>query len=74
MSAVQQLATLIATAVREANSTIGMAERATVSGSNVVTNHGVYPYDVVAPINLYDGKSVWIQVAESGDVAVIIGD
>lgn len=73
MSAVQQLATLIATAVREARSTIGMAELATVSGSNVITGHGAYAYDVCCPINLYDGKEVWIQVTEDGN-AVIIGD
>lgn len=73
MSAVQQLATLIATAVREAKSTVGMAERATVSGDTVVTGHGAYAYDVCCPINLYDGKQVWIQVTEDGN-AVIIGD
>lgn len=70
---VQRLATVIATAVRTAQSTVGMAERATVSGDTVVTDHGVYTYDAACPVNLYDGKSVWIQVTEDG-TAVIIGD
>lgn len=70
---VQQLANLIATAVAQANSTVGMAERAVVSGGVVTTNHGSYAYDVVCPITLYDGKEVWIQVTQSGN-AIIIGD
>lgn len=73
MSAVQQLATLIATAVRDARSTVGMAEIATVSGNNVVTNRGSYAYDVCCPVDIYDGKQVWVQVTEDGN-AVIIGD
>ena len=70
---VQRLADLIASAVIYANSTRGMAERAIVSGDTVVTTHGAYAYDVVCPINLYDGKEVWIQLTED-DIAVIIGD
>lgn len=70
---VQRLANIIATAVAEARSTVGKAERATVSGDSVVTNRGSYSYDLVCPINLYDGKSVWIQVTEDGR-AIIIGD
>ena len=73
MSGVQNLANLIATAVAQANSTVGMAERAVVSGGVVTTHHGSYAYDVVCPINLYDGKEVWIQVTQSGN-AIIIGD
>lgn len=70
---VKQLAQLIATAVKTANSTIGMAERATVSGDTVITGHGAYTYDACCPINLYDGKQVWIQITED-NTAVIIGD
>ena len=70
---VQKLANTIAKAVFEARSTVGMAERATVSGDMVVTGHGVYAYDCVCPINLYNGKMVWIQVTDAGN-AIIIGD
>lgn len=73
MSAVQQLATVIANAVQQANSAIGMAERGTISGETVVTNHGVYSYDAACPVALYDGKQVWLQVTADG-TAVIIGD
>lgn len=70
---VQKLANVIAKAVNEARSTVGMAERATVSGDVVVTGHGVYAYDCICPITLYEGKPVWIQVTQDGN-AVIIGD
>ena len=70
---VQQLANVIATAVKEARSTIGMAERGVISGNTVTTNHGVFTYSVCCPIQIYDGKMVWLQVCEDG-TAVIIGD
>lgn len=70
---VQQLASVIAAAVKQANSTVGMAERGTISGTSVVTNHGAYTYSLACPINVYDGKVVWLQVTEDG-TAVIIGD
>ena len=70
---VQQLANTIAAAIKEARSTVGMAERAVISGSTVVTNHGVYTYDSACPLNLYEGKTVWVQITEDG-IAVIIGD
>jgi len=70
---VQKLANLIATAVKEARSTVGAAERATVSGESVVTSHGVYGYDLACPINIYDGKVVWVQISQDG-TAVIVGD
>ena len=73
MSGVQRLATLIATAVQKANSTVGMAERGIISGGRVVANSGTYNYDAACPLNLYDGKQVWIQVTEDG-IALIIGD
>ena len=74
MSAVQKLAETIALAVKEATSTIGMAERATVSGDIVITSHGAYPYATACPINLYDGKQVWVQITADKATAVIIGD
>lgn len=70
---VERLASVIAAAVKKANSTVGMAERGVISGTSVITNHGAYTYDCACPVNLYDGKQVWIQVTESG-TAVIIGD
>lgn len=73
MSSIQELANVIAKAVREARSTVGMAERATVAGDTVVTGHGAYAYDLVCPINVYDGKQVWIQVTQDGN-AIIVGD
>lgn len=73
MNAVQQLASTIANAVKKANSTVGMAEQAVVSGGSVVTSHGIYSYTLCCPIDIYDGKTVWIQITDSGD-AVIIGD
>lgn len=70
---VESLANLIAHSIKEAKSKIGMAERAIVSGDTVTTTHGVFAYDVVCPVDLYDGKEVWIQISEDG-TAVIIGD
>lgn len=73
MSAVQELADLIANAVRAAQNTVGMIERGTVSGTNVVTNNGVYAYDLTCPINVYEGKQVYGMVSDEG-VFVIVGD
>ena len=70
---VQQLASVIATAVKTATSTIGMAEKGIISGGTVVTVHGVYRIASACPINLYDGRQVWVQVSEDGKTAVVIG-
>ena len=70
---VQQLANLIATAVKKANDTVGMAEQGIISGGTVVTTHGVYRIASACPINLYDGRQVWVQVSEDGKTAVVIG-
>ena len=73
MSSISRLANLIATAVKTATNTVGMAERGIISGKTVVTTHGAYTYEAVCPITLYDGKEVWIQITADG-TAVIIGD
>lgn len=70
---VQQLASVIATAVKTATSTIGMAEKGIISGGTVVTTHGVYKIASACPLNLYDGRQVWVQVTEDGKTAVVIG-
>lgn len=70
---VQQLANVIATAVKTATDTIGMAERGIISGGTVVTTHGIYKIASACPINLYDGRQVWVQVSEDGRTAVVIG-
>jgi hypothetical protein len=70
---VQQLASVIATAVKTATSTIGMAEKGIISGGTVVTTHGVYKIASACPINLYDGRQVWVQVTDDGKTAVVIG-
>lgn len=70
---VQRLATVIATAVKTARDTVGKAERATISGSSVVTSHGVYGFVCCCPVDIFDGKQVWVQIADD-DTAVIIGD
>lgn len=70
---VQKLADVIATAVAEARSTRGMAEIGVVNGSNIVTNRGIFPYDLAVDIALYDGKQVWVQMSEEG-IAVIVGE
>lgn len=70
---VQRLASVIATAVKTATSTIGMAERGIISGGTVVTTHGVYRIASACPLNLYDGRQVWCQVTEDGKTAVVIG-
>lgn len=74
MSSIDRLANIIAQAVHTATSTIGMAERAIVSGQTVITSHGAYTYDVVCPVALYDGKSVWVLITADKSTAVIIGD
>ena len=70
---VRDLALYLANLIQESRSRVGMAERATIAGNSVITNHGAYTYDAACPVSLYDGKSVWVQVAEDG-TAVIIGD
>lgn len=70
---VQQLASVIATAVKTATSTIGMAERGIISDGTVVTTRGVYRIATACPINLYNGRQVWVQVSEDGKTAVVIG-
>ena len=70
---VQQLANVIATAVKKATDTVGMAERGIISGGTVVTTHGIYKIASACPINLYDGRQVWVQVSEDGRTAVVIG-
>ncbi len=70
---VQRLANTIAKAVQEATSKRGMAELATVSDDIVITPHGAYGFDTCCPVNLYNGKTVWIQLTEQGN-AVIIGE
>lgn len=70
---VQILANVIADAVNRANSTIGMAERGTISGTNVITSHGAYAYDTCCPVDIYEGKEVWVQITYDGN-ALIIGD
>lgn len=70
---VQQLARFLADIVVTAQSKNGVAERGVISGASVVTDRGVYTYDAACPIDLYEGKTVWVQVAED-NTAVIIGD
>ena len=70
---IQKLADIIAGAVAEARSTRGMAEKGIVNGSDIVTNRGVFPYDLAVDIDLYEGKQVWVQMSED-NVAVIVGE
>ena len=70
---IQKLADIIAGAVAEARSTRGMAELGVVSGSDIVTNRGVFPYDLAVDIDLYEGKQVCVQMSED-NVAVIVGE
>lgn len=72
MSEINRLASVIAAAVKQANSTVGMAERGTISGTSVITSHGAHPYDLACPVNVYDGREVWVQLTEDG-TAVVIG-
>ena len=52
---------------------VGVAERGTIAGDSVVTSRGSYSYELACPVNVYDGKEVWVQIAEEG-IAVVIGD
>ena len=70
---VQHLASLIATAVKKATDTVGMAEKGIISNGTVVTTHGVYKIAAACPLNLYEGRQVWVQVTEDGKTAVVIG-
>ena len=70
---VQELANVIATAVREARSTKGMAQKGVISGDRVIGDNGTYVYDAVCPITLYDNKQVWYVLSDT-NVAVIVGD
>lgn len=70
---VLNLANYLADTIRRARDTVGMAERGTIAGNSVITSRGAYSYDAACPITLYDGKNVWVQVAQDG-TAVVIGD
>ena len=70
---VHALAVYLAEQIKKAQDNSGVAERAVVSGSTVVTGHGAYAYDLACPVNMYDGKTVWVQLSNDG-TAVVIGD
>ena len=70
---VQNLANMIAAAVKKANDKTGMAEKGIITGDRVVCEGGAFSYDAACPVNLYDGKQVWVQRTADG-IAVIIGD
>ena len=70
---VESLARTIRTAVDIARNTNGKAQKGVYSGGVVNCNGTTYSAICAVPINLYNGKAVWVQVTDNG-VAVIIGD
>ena len=70
---VETLARTIRTAVDIARNTNGKARKGIYTAGVINCDGTAYSAVCAVPINLYDGKSVWVQVADNG-VAVIIGD
>ena len=70
---IQRLADTIANAVKFVNDTRGKAEIGIYNNGMVTLERGTVPATKGVPVNLYNGKQVWVQVT-SGNTAVIIGD
>lgn len=70
---VERLAATVAEAIRKISDTRGVAEYGVYSSGQVTISSGTFPAVKAVPVNLYDGKQVWVQLTESG-TAVIIGD
>ena len=70
---VESLANTVATAIKAVRDNKGKAEYGVYSGGMVTVESGTYSAVKAVPINLYDGKQVWVQLSADG-VAVIIGE
>jgi len=70
---IQKLADTIAKAVTVAKDTNGKARRGVYSGGMVTVDIGTFPAVKAVPVNLYNGKQVWVQIT-AGNTAIIIGD
>ena len=70
---VQTLATVIADAINIARNKNGKAQKGTYSHGFVTVEEGTLPAIKAVPVNLYEGKIVWVQVTEDKN-AVIIGE
>lgn len=73
MNDVNRLANTIAGAIRLAHDTNGKAQYGVYNGGRVTVDTGTYPAVKAVPVNLYEGKQVWVQISADGN-AVIIGD
>ena len=70
---VADLANTLAKAVQKAREENGKAQSGVYSGGQVTTASGTYTAIKAVPVNLFDGKQVWVQVTATGS-AIIIGD
>ena len=70
---VEKLAATVAEAIRTISDTRGKAEYGVYSAGQVTVNSGTYSAVKAVPVNLYEGKQVWVQITATGS-AVIIGD
>ena len=70
---VQALADVIAGAIKTARDTTGKAQHGVYSGGMVTVDTGCYSAVKAVPVNLYEGKQVWVQISAEG-TAVIIGE
>lgn len=70
---VQRLANTIAQAVKYVQDTRGKAQHGVYNNGMVTLDTGTIPATKAVPINLYNGKQVWVQVT-NGNTAIIIGE
>lgn len=74
MGNVEKLAKAIGDAVYYTKNFSGKAQYAAWHGGNVTVKEGTIPAVPAVPVNLYEGKMVWVQLTEGNRLAVIIGD
>lgn len=59
--------------MRKAGNNTGIAQRGVYSGGSVITEQGTFPAIKAVPVNLYNGKQVWVQITAEKS-AIIIGE
>ena len=70
---VADLANTLAKAIQKARDENGKAQQGVYNDGYVTVDSGTYGAVTAVPVNLYNGKQVWVQVTATGS-AVIIGD
>ena len=70
---VETLARVIKTAIQKATDSNGKARKGVYNDGMITCDGASYAAISAVPVNLYNGKTVWFQLTETG-IALIIGD